>query len=157
VPDNNQKASIQVKEYKMKTILKSLAVAVVLAASHSALSYASPFPSSGEAIDRALPALDTYADWHARNGTLMGSKGSPFPSSAEPIDSAPAPVDTYADRHARNGTLMAGSGSPFPGNGDPVALAPFDTYADRYARESAAPTSAELDADKQSIVLGGRS
>jgi len=140
----------------MKTILKSLAVAVLFAASHSALSYASPFPSSGEAIDRALPALDTYADWHARNGTLMGSKGLPFPSSAEPIDSAPSPLDTYADRNARNGTLMAGSGSsPFPGNGDPVALAPFDTYADRYARESAAPTSAEVDAGKLSIVQGG--
>jgi hypothetical protein len=157
VPDN-QTASIQVKEYKMKNVLKSLAVAVVLAASHSALSYASPFPPSDEAIDRALPALDTYADWHARNGTLMvGSSGSPFPSSAEPIDSAPAPLDTYADRHARNGTLMAGSGSPFPSAADVFDQPALDTYADRYAHESAAPTSAEVDADKQSIVLGGRS
>lgn len=143
----------------MKNVLKSLAVAVLLAASHSASSYASPFPPSDEAIDRALPALDTYADWHARNGTLMvASSGSAFPSSAEPIDSAPSPLDTYADRHARNGTSVAGSSSsPFPGNGDPVALAPFDTYADRYARESAAPTSAEAAADRLSIAQGGRS
>jgi hypothetical protein len=141
----------------MKTVLKSLAVAVLLAASQTALS--SPFPPSDEAIDRQLPPHDTYADWHARNGTLMAdSSTSPFPSAGEPIDRQLPPLDTYADRHARSGTLMAGSSdSPFPGNGDPVALAPFDTYADRYARESAAPTSAGLDADKQSITLGSRS
>jgi hypothetical protein len=155
VPDNPT-ASIQVKEYTMKPVLKSLAVAVLLAASQGALS--SPFPSSGEAIDRQLPSYDTHADWHARNGTLMvSSSSSAFPSAGEPIDRQLPPLDTYADQQARSGTLMAGSsGSPFPGNGDPVALAPLDTYADRYARE-AAPTSAELDADKQSITLGSRS
>jgi hypothetical protein len=156
VPDN-QTASIQVKEYTMKPVLKSLAVAVLLAASQSALS--SPFPSSEEAIDRQLPPYDTHADWHARNGTLMaGSSTSAFPSAGEPIDRQLPPYDTYADRQARSGTLVAGSGaSPFPGNGDPVALAPFDTYADRYARESGTPTSAELAADKRSVAQGGRS
>ena len=142
----------------MKPVLKAFAVAVALAASHSALSNDSPFPSGGEAIDRALPAYDTYADWHARNGTLMaGSSSSPFPSSEEPIDRALPPLDTYSDRHARNGTLLAGSGSPFPGSADVFDQPALDTYADRYARENAAPTSAEVDAAKLSVGPSGRS
>jgi hypothetical protein len=143
----------------MKPALKILAMAVLVAASQSALSQESPFPSYGEAIDRALPALDTHADWHARNGTLMvASSGSPFPSSEEAIDRALPPLDTYADRHARNGTLVAGNtGSPFPGAADVFNQPALDTYADRYAREHGAPTSAEVDAGKLSITLGGRS
>jgi hypothetical protein len=141
----------------MKPVLKALAVTVLLAASQSALSQESPFPSYGEAIDRALPALDTYADWHARNGTLMVGSGSPFPVDIEPGLGQPA-LDTYADRHARNGTLMVGSGSPFPVDIEPgLGQPPLDTYADRYAREHAAPTSAEVDAGKQSIAASGRS
>jgi hypothetical protein len=144
----------------MKSVLKTLAVAVVLAASQNALSQESPFPSYGEAIDRALPAFDTYADWHARNGTWMvGNSNSPFPSSAEPIDNALPPLDTYADRNARSGKVMASSGSPFPSSGEPIdrALPPLDTYADRYARQHGAPSSAEVDASKLAVSAGGRS
>lgn len=143
----------------MKHVLKTLVVAAVLAASQSALSQESPFPAYGEAIDRALPALDTHADWHARNGTLMaGSGGSPFPPSDEAIDRALPPLDTYADRAARNGTLMAGSSSsPFPGSADVFNQPALDTYADRYAREHGAPTSAEVDSAKLAVRVGGRS
>jgi hypothetical protein len=141
----------------MKPVLKAFALAVALAASHSALSNDSPFPSAADVFNQ--PALDTYADWHARNGTLMaGSAGSPFPSSDEAIDRALPPLDTYADRHARNGTSLAGSGTPFPVDIEPgLGQPPLDTYADRYAREHAAPTSAEVDAAKLSVGPSGRS
>ena len=142
----------------MKPVLKTFAVAVLLAASQSALSQGSPFPSSGEAIDRQLPPFDTYADQHARNGTSMASSsGSPFPSAGEAIDRSTPPLDTYADWHARNGKVMASSGSPFPAAADVLDQPALDTYADRYAREHAAPSSAELDSAKLSISLGSRS
>ena len=142
----------------MKPVLKTVAVALLLAASQSALSQGSPFPSAGEAIDRQLPPLDTHADWHARIGTSMASSsGSPFPSSGEAIDRQLPPLDTYADRHARSGTLMASSGSPFPGAADVLDQPALEAFADRYAREHAAPTSAELDSGKLAVNLGGRS
>jgi hypothetical protein len=141
----------------MKSVLKTLAVAVVLAASQNALSQESPFPGSADVFNQ--PALDTYADWHARNGTLMVGGGSPFPSAGEPIDRELPPLDTYADRQGRSGTLTAGSASPFPSSGEAIdrALPPLDTYADRYARQHGAPTSAEVDADKLAVSAGGRS
>jgi hypothetical protein len=141
----------------MKPVLKALAVAVAFAASHSALSNDSPFPSYGEAIDRALPPAGTYADRHAANGSSAGSSGSPFPASAEAIDVALPPLDTYADRHARNGTLWAGSASPFPGAADVFNQPALDTYADRHARENAAPTSADVDAAKLAVRANGQS
>jgi hypothetical protein len=141
----------------MKPVLKAFAVAVAFAASHSALSNDTPFPSAADVFNQ--PALDTYADRHARNGTsIADSTSSPFPSSGEAVDRALPPLDTYADRHARNGTLLAGSGSPFPVDIEPgLVQAPLDTYADRYARENAAPTSAEVDAAKLCVGVSGRS
>jgi hypothetical protein len=139
----------------MKPVLKALAVAVVLAASQSALSQQPAFPSYGEAIDRALPPLDTRADRHARNGTLMGASSTPFPMDAEPgIGQA---LDTYADRHARNGTLMGASSTPFPMDAEPGIGQALDTYADRHAREERARRSGEVDAAKLSITPSGRS
>ncbi len=117
----------------MKHVLKTVALAALVASSHAVLAETSPFPLAAE-TNVGQPALDTYADQQARLGRLDMSGPSSFPMAAEANVGQP-PLDTYADQMARNGTLIIGSGSPYPVAAESnVGQPPLDTFADRYAR-----------------------
>jgi hypothetical protein len=133
----------------MKHVLKTLAVAALVASSHAVFADDSPFPLAAER-NVGQPASNPHADQLTQ---LDMSGPAAFPMAAESNVGQP-PLDTSADRHARNGTLLIGSASPFPVAAESsVGQPPLDTYADRYARRTrfAGPDSARADIEKWSV------
>src|SRR3954447_7097474 len=137
----------------MKHVLKTVALAALVASSHAVLAETSPFPLAAE-TNVGQPALDTYADQQARLGSFDMSGPSSFPQAAEANVGQPT-FDTYADQMARSGKLIIGSGSPYPIAAEAnVGRPPLDTFADRYARATRfteAPSSARADVEKWAI------
>ena len=99
----------------MKRIIQTVVVGVLLSAAQGALAE-SPFPAAAES-NVGQPALESYAQHHAREGTLLVGSGSAFPVAAETSVGQPA-LDTYADSNAKNGGILGSSESPFPLSGD---------------------------------------
>ena len=95
----------------MKRIIQAVAVSVLLSAS-SAWAF-------GIAADSSVgqPTLDTYADRHAREGTLNVGFSPAHAAAAETNVGQPA-LDTYADSYARKGTVLGSAESPFPISAD---------------------------------------
>ena len=124
----------------MKHVLKTLAVAALVASSHAVFADDSPFQLAAER-NVGQPASNSHADQLTQ---LDMSGPAAFPMAAE----------SAADRHARECTLLIGSASPFPVAAESsVGQPPLDTYADRYARRTrfAGPDSARADIEKWSL------
>src|SRR6476661_2616412 len=100
----------------MKHVLKTVALAALVASSHAVLAETSPFPLAAE-TNVGQPALDTYADQMARSGKLIIGSGSPYPIAAEANVGQP-PLDTFADHYARATRFADEPGAPSSGRAD---------------------------------------